>query len=182
MSPPKLTFADKLLPDQPPHAELFGGDAKALWQALYDTIARSSGIRSPYDEFKLAQTEKFTVEEMASNPVSLRLLQLLIRMIGARRVLEIGAFIGVSAMSMASALPKGGELVTIEKFDHFAAIARQNFKQNGLAKRIRLLEGDAFGVIDSLPKAKKFDLIFIDGNKERYLDYFERLEPLLAPG
>lgn len=180
MSDKSVRFCDKLLPDQPEHTNYFrdGSDYNA---ALYEGICRASGIRSPLEEFKLEQTDKFTVEEMASNPVSLRYLQFLIHTAGVRRVLEIGAFIGVSAMYFARALPKEGEVVTIEKFDHFAEIARRNFAANGLDKRITLLQGDAFEIIEKLPRDKPFDLIFIDGNKERYKDYFVMTEPLLSP-
>jgi predicted O-methyltransferase YrrM len=175
-------FWDKLLPDQPLHRDHFTGAPERFFPALFETIMRTSGIKTPYEELDLVTTDKFTVEEMGSNPVALRFLQLLIRLSRARRVLEIGAFIGVSAMYMAKALPSGGELVTIEKFDHFADICRRNFERNGLADRITLLQGDAHAVIDGLPRSKPFDFMFIDGNKERYAEYMRRLEPLLAPG
>jgi len=176
----RVRFCDKLLPDQHEHTHYFK-DGPDYVAALYDAICRSSGIASPDEEFKLEKADEFTVEEMASNPVSVRFLEFLIQVSGVKRVLEIGTFIGVSAMYFARALPKGGEVVTIEKFDRFAAIARRNFAANGLADRITLMEGDAFEVIDELPKDKKFDLVFIDGNKERYKDYFVRTEPLLSP-
>jgi predicted O-methyltransferase YrrM len=175
---PNLRFCDKLLPDQPEHANLYSG--KDFAESLYRTIAHASRIDNPHEEFKLTYTDMFRVEEMASNPVSLRFLQFLVTAIGARRVLEIGTFIGVSAMAFAKALPAGGEVVTIEKFDHFAAIAKKNFEANGLAGKIRLYQGDAFEIIDGLPKDKTFDLIFIDGNKERYKDYVLKTEPLLS--
>ncbi len=175
-------FHDKMLPDQPLHADQFTGSMDAFYPALFETIVRVGQIRTPYEELDLVTSDKFTVEEMGSNPVALRFLQLLIRLSRAQRVLEIGAFIGVSAMYMAKALPKGGEVVTIEKFDHFADICRQNFARNKLDDRITLLQGDANAVIDSLPREKTFDLMFIDGNKERYAEYMRRLEPLLAPG
>jgi predicted O-methyltransferase YrrM len=72
-------------------------------------------------------------------------------------------------------------VVSIEKFDEFAAIARRNFAANGLSDRIRLLEGDAIDVMRGLPPGELFDLIFIDGNKERYTDYFLMAEALLSP-
>jgi caffeoyl-CoA O-methyltransferase len=178
----KTAFFDKMLPDQPLHRDQFAGASEAYFPALFETIARVSAIRTPYEELELATSDKFTVEEMGSNPIALRFLQLLIRLSGARRVLEIGAFIGVSAMYMAKALPPGGEVVSIEKFDHFADICRRNFARNGLADRITLMQGDAHTVIDGLPRDKPFDFVFIDGNKERYADYMRRLEPLLAPG
>lgn len=174
-----LRFCDKLLPNQHEYAHEYRGADHAL--ALYNTICHSSGIRDPHDELKIEDSEKFTQAEMGSNPVSLRFLQMLVGFAGVKRVLEIGAFVGVSAMYFAKALPRGGEVVTIEKFDHFAAIAKRNFAANGLSDRITLLEGDAFEVIEKLPRDKLFDLVFIDGNKERYLDYFLKTEPLLSP-
>jgi caffeoyl-CoA O-methyltransferase len=177
-----LTFADKLLPTQPPHIDLFVGEPDAVPELLYATILRASGIRSPLEEFDLTQTDRFTMAEMASNPVSLRFLQILIRLSRARRVLEIGAFIGLSTMNMAKALPPGGEVVSIEKGAEFAGICRSNFRRNGLDHMIRLLEGDAMAVIDQLPRDQLFDLIFIDGNKECYQEYFTGLDPLLSPG
>lgn len=174
----KVRFSDKLLPDQAEHTNYFKGDDYV--EHLYQSICRASGIASPLEEFKLEQTTKFTVEEMASNPVSMRFLQFLMRVAGVKRVLEIGAFIGVSAMYFAKALPPDGKVVTIEKFDHFAEIARRNFAANGLADRIVLHQGDAFEIIGKLPKSEPFDLIFIDGNKERYKDYFVMTEPLLS--
>ena len=65
-------------------------------------------------------------------------------------VLEIGTFIGLSAMTMASALPTDGRLTTIEKFDEFADIAARNFQDNGFAGKIDLLRGDAFEIVFSL--------------------------------
>jgi caffeoyl-CoA O-methyltransferase/O-methyltransferase len=167
-----------MLPDQPEHARLYKG--QAFMHDLFEVVCRSSGIRNPHDEFKLEQSDLFTAEEMASNPVAMRFLQFIIRLTGARRVLEIGAFIGLSTMYFAKALPADGEVVSIEKFDKFAKIARRNFELNGLAAKIKLFEGDAFDVIDKLPRGQKFDLIFIDGNKERYKDYVIKTEPLLA--
>ena len=175
---PEIQFWDKMLPDQPEHAHLYKGSA--FKHDLFDVVCRSSGIADPHSEFKLEQSDLFTAEEMASNPVAMRFLQFLIRLAGVRRVLEIGAFIGLSTMYFAKALPADGEVISIEKFDKFAAIARRNFELNGLAAKIKLFEGDAFAVIDRLPRDRLFDLVFIDGNKERYKDYVLKTEPLLA--
>lgn len=179
MSEKSLEFWEKMLPHQREHSYLFRGDD--YMPALYNTIVHSSGIVSPHYELQLEQTDMFSVEQMASNPVSLRFLQFLIQVAGVKRVLEIGAFIGVSAMYFARALPPGGKVVSIEKFDHFAGIAQRNFHANGLSDKIDLYQGDAFEVIDSLPRDEMFDLIFVDGNKERYLDYVLKTIPLLSP-
>jgi len=182
MTTPKPSFADKLLPTAPANCDLFDGPPASLLASLYDTIIATSGIAQPDDELKLQLSDRFTVEEMASNPVSLRFLQLLVKMSGARRILEIGAFIGVSTIYFAKALPTGGEVVSIEKFDEFAKISQTNFVQNDVGDRIRLLVGDAYEVLKTLPRDEKFDLIFIDGNKERYRDYLHMTEPLLSAG
>jgi predicted O-methyltransferase YrrM len=119
---------------------------------------------------------------MGSNPVPLSLIELFIRLSGARTCLEIGCFIGLSALSMASALPPGGHVHTIEKFDEFAGIAKRNFAANHLADRITLHLGDAIDVLPTLLPTLSVDLAFIDGNKERYLDYFKLVAPAMAPG
>ena len=181
MSDKKIVeFWDKMLPDQNEHTYHYAGENYA--KALYEVISQSSGIPSPHESFKLEHTDMFTVEEMASNPVSMRFFEFLIAVSGIKRVLEIGAFIGVSTMNFARSVPEDGQVVSIEKFDHFAAIARKNFELNGLSHKINLHEGDAFEVIDSLPQDEHFDLIFVDGNKERYKDYVLKTEHLLSPG
>jgi caffeoyl-CoA O-methyltransferase len=175
-----LKLWDKLLPDQRLNNIHFGGGD--YHHILYDLIVHTSGLRQPQESFKLVLSDKVSIEEMASNPVQLRLLDLIVRLLQPKRILEIGAFIGLSAMTMARAMPAGGKLTTIEKFDHFADICRSNFDANGLADRITVVQGDAFEALDKVPKGELFDLAFIDGNKERYADYFEMLEPRVRSG
>jgi len=175
-----LKLWDKLLPDQPLNNTYFkGGDYHHM---LYDLIVRTSGLQQPHERFDLVLSDKVTIEEMASNPVQLQLLDLIVRLLQPKRIIEIGAFIGLSAMTMARAMPVGGKLTTIEKFDHFADICRRNFAANGLADRITVVEGDAFEALDKISKSELFDLAFIDGNKERYAHYFEALEPRVRSG
>ena len=81
---------------------------------------------------------------------------------------------------MARALPKGGSLTTVEKFSEFAEICRQNFDNNFLTDKITLLEGDAMEVLPEL-EGQAFDFVFLDGNKERYAEYFELLDKLVTP-
>lgn len=181
MSHENLQPWDKLLPVQLYNNDQYVGQPEQYFPMLFQTIVQSSGIGTPQDEFKLTLSDRFTIEQMASSPVMLRLLQILIRLSRAKRVIEIGSFIGLSALTMAKALPNDGELVTIEKFEEFAAICRKNFTANGYDSKIKLKVGDAFEMIDSLPPDKLFDFAFIDGNKERYADYFEKLQPFLAP-
>lgn len=178
----RIEIWDKILPHQPINNEHYSGSAEAYPRLLFETIVRASGIGLPTEEFDLELSDRVPIEAMASSPVGLRFLELIVALTGARRIFEVGTYIGLSAMAMARAVPAGGEVLTVEKFDHFADIARRNFARNGLLDRITLLEGDAFEVVERLPPGRPFDLIFIDGNKERYAHYFRALEPHLRPG
>ncbi len=180
MSEMELNFWDKMLPDQQEYSQDFQGDRETYYRLLYETISTASGLQHPAEDFDLTQSDRFTIVDIGSNPIVHRFLEFLVRLSGARRILEIGTFIGISAMCMARAMPAEGRVVTLEKFDHFAGIARTNFATNGFADRITLLEGDALELIDSLGAEGPYDMIFIDGNKERYGEYFERLTPFLA--
>lgn len=175
-----MLFSDKLVSTQRDHIRMYRGDDGD--ERLYQTICRSSGIEDPRDHFDLVETDMFTQEEMGSNPVTQRFYQMLIRMIGARNGLEIGTFIGVSTMIMLEAMGPEGRFHTVEKFDKFADIARNNFERNGFAGQISQIVGDAFEHIADIEKEGPFDFVFIDGNKERYADYFRMLWPSVAPG
>ena len=170
---------DKILPNQPFNSDQYSG--ALLERSLYETILWSSGIEPPQEQFQIEQTDLFSIEEMASNAVALGFITWLLRLMQARRVLEIGTFVGVSAMYFAKALPDDGRVVTVEKFDHFAGIARRNFAKNGLDKKIQIIEGDAHVVMPSAEQHGPFDFAFIDGNKERYADYFRLAEPMMSP-
>ena len=176
----KINPWDKLLPTQAFNSDLYSGDV-SIEQSLYETSLWSSGLAAPESNFRIEQTDLFSIEEMASNAVALGFIAWLLQLTRAKRVLEIGTFVGVSAMYFAKAMPPDGRVVTIEKFDHFAAIARRNFAANGFEGRIELVEGDAHEVLPGLRNRGLFDFAFIDGNKERYADYFRLVEPMMAP-
>lgn len=174
-----LKFSDKLLPNQDEQRKLF--EESDFSSRIYDVICRSSGIADGFGAFQLSKSDRFTQEEMGSNPVTIAFLTFLIQVSGARRILEIGTFTGVSAISFARALPKGGRVLTIEKFPEFVAIARSNIDANGLGDVVRVLEGDAGEVLERLKGQETFDFIFIDGHKESYASYFELAEALSSP-
>lgn len=98
-----------------------------------------------------------------------RLLEMLVRMLAPKRILEIGTFTGYSAICMARGLPVGGELHTIEVDDELEAIAARYFARSGLGDRIFAHIGSA---LDLAPALGLFDLIFIDGDKREYPDYY----------
>ena len=98
---PSLSFADKTLPCQPVLRMQFDGDEPAFHAALYDLVVRASGLRSPMEGFDLRESAEVSTTEMASAPLALRLLELLVLLRQPRRILEIGTFLGISAMVMA---------------------------------------------------------------------------------
>jgi len=107
-----------------------------------------------------------------------RLLETLVWLSGARRVLEIGTFTGYSALSMATALPAGGTIVTCEVDPERAATARRHFDGSPCGDRIEILVGPALASIATLDGP--FDLVFIDADKTNYARYYEAVLPLLA--
>ncbi len=109
--------------------------------------------------------------QMIAGPVQGRLLTLLARMTGARRVLEIGTFVGYSALCFAEALPKDGEVVTIDRDPGIKGIARRYFTQSPHGRKITLVIGEALEMIRGLKG--KFDLVYIDADKVNYSRYYD---------
>ncbi|HEY0446214.1 MAG TPA: O-methyltransferase [Allosphingosinicella sp.] len=114
------------------------------------------------------------------SPAQGKLLHLLVRMTGARRILEIGTLGGYSTIWMASALPADGLIVTIEVDPRTAEVARENFAAAGLAGRVDLRLGAA---LDVLPRLEgPFDLVFIDADKANNANYASWAVKLARPG
>jgi predicted O-methyltransferase YrrM len=107
-----------------------------------------------------------------------RLLQALIVVGGARRVLEIGTFTGVGALSMAAATGPDGRVITLEVDEERAATARHHFDASPYADRIELIVGDALSTLARLDGP--FDLVWIDAWKSDYVQYWEAVTPKLA--
>lgn len=114
------------------------------------------------------------------SPEEGKLLHLLLLIIQARRVLEIGALGGYSGVWLARALPAGGELTTIEKDPKHARVAREAFDMARQHGRVRLIEGAALDVLPTLPPG--YDAVFIDADKEPLPKYFEWGMKLLRRG
>jgi caffeoyl-CoA O-methyltransferase len=111
-------------------------------------------------------------------------LAFLVRLIGARRALEIGTFTGYSALSIASALPTDGELVACDVSEKWTGIARRYWQEAGVASRITLRLAPAKETLATLieEEAGSFDFAFIDADKEAYGAYYEATLALLRPG
>ncbi|HLG59541.1 MAG TPA: class I SAM-dependent methyltransferase [Vicinamibacterales bacterium] len=122
------------------------------------------------------------VSVMEGSPQVGRLLQFLIRLTGARNVLELGVFTGCSTLAMATALPPGGTVVAMDVSERWAAIGREFWARSGCDSRIDLRIGPADAALEALlaeGRAGTFDLAFVDANKDGYGSYFERCLALL---
>ena len=111
-----------------------------------------------------------------------RLLELLVRMVGARRAVEVGTLAGYSAIRIARGLGDDGRLWTIEVMPEHAEVARRNLATAGLTERVEVVIGDAMAVLPALETHGPFDAVFIDADKERYDQYGRWAARNLRPG
>jgi caffeoyl-CoA O-methyltransferase len=115
-------------------------------------------------------------------PVEGALLAMLVRLTGARRVLEIGLSSGYSALAMAEALPPDGEIISCEIDQGVAALAQSLLARSEHGRKVAVKVGPALETIAALPPEPSFGLVFLDADKENYLAYYQAVVPLLRPG
>ena len=109
-------------------------------------------------------------------------MTLLLRLMGARRALELGTFTGYSSICIARGLADDGVLVTCDLNDEWTGIARRYWEEAGVAEKIDLRLGPALETLRDLPSDEPFDFAFIDADKAEYPDYYEECMRLLRPG
>jgi len=129
---------------------------------------------APEDDLLLAvraEIEARGLPRITIQPEEAQVIQLLLKAIGAQRVIEIGAMVGYSGIWIARSLPPDGCLITIEHDPDRAEIAREFFEKAGLNGRIDLRIGPAFDVLDSLAADAPYDAVFIDAHKDDYPAY-----------
>jgi predicted O-methyltransferase YrrM len=131
---------------------------------------------------RLAEETRATqsAPQMMVGPVEGAFLAFMVHATKARRVLEIGTFTGWSSIAMASALPPDGTLISCDVNADTSGIARRYAEEAGVADRVEYRIGPA---LDSLAEVDgPFDLVFIDADKDGYVDYYEAVLPKLAEG
>jgi caffeoyl-CoA O-methyltransferase len=118
--------------------------------------------------------------QMQVDVIEGRFLQMLVRLSGAKSILELGMFTGYSALMMAEALPEDGHLITCEIDPKAEAIARRYFAESPHGDKITIRMGPALDTTKTL--AGPLDLVFIDADKVNYSNYYEACLPLLKSG
>ncbi|MFZ1683763.1 MAG: O-methyltransferase [Candidatus Zixiibacteriota bacterium] len=132
----------------------------------------------------LRSSHKAKLPAIAVSATQGKLLQILAQGIGAKRILEIGTLGGYSTIWLARALPATGRLITLEYEPKHAEVARANFKRAGVTKKVEVRIGAALDSLKQMVKSKEkpFDFIFIDADKEGYINYLEYSLKLSRPG
>jgi len=140
--------------------------------------------RNEVFEQALRDAKTAGLPEIHVSPNEGKLLYLLAKISGARRMLEIGLLGGYSALWLASALPADGKLVTLELEEKHAAVARKNLERAGLLPKIEIRVGDARRSLAAIVRdgEPSFDLVFIDADKEGYPAYLDFALRLTHPG
>lgn len=139
----------------------------------------------PQDEALLAALENNQAAGLPAIDVAPnqgKLLNLLAKMTGAKRILEIGTLGGYSTLWLARALPDGGKVITLEYEPHHAEIAAQNIRRAGLEHKVTLRVGAALDTLPTLADAAPFDMIFIDADKRNNPAYLEWAIRYSRPG
>jgi caffeoyl-CoA O-methyltransferase len=137
----------------------------------------------PFARLRAETHAELAMPQMQVGRVEGAFLRMMVQLLGARRVLEVGTFSGYSAMAMASGLPDDGKVITCDIDPVATAMARRHWDASPWGRKIELRLGDARETLAELARGgARFDLVFIDADKEGYVDYWELALPMLPIG
>lgn len=131
------------------------------------------------------ETARHPEARMQISPEQGQFMQLLVRLMDARRCIEVGVFTGYSSLAVALALPEDGRLLACDLSEAFTSVARRYWKEAGVERKIELKLAPALDTLELRLKAGeagRYDFAFIDADKANYSAYYERVLQLLRPG
>jgi caffeoyl-CoA O-methyltransferase len=143
-------------------------------------IEKSEPLPPVLEELTRATHEETTQPRMLSGALQGSFLRFLVRLTGARNIVEVGTFTGYSAICMALGLPADGKLVSLESDERMKSFHNTFFPKAGVSDKIEVVYGDARTTLPGL--SGPFDMAFIDADKKGYLQYYETLLPKMRPG
>jgi predicted O-methyltransferase YrrM len=152
---------------------------------LYRYLLDQSLREHPAQTALRAATASHPHAGMQISPEQGQFMALLVKLLGARRTLEIGVFTGYSALSVALALPDDGKILACDISDEYTRVGRPFWERAGVARKIDLQLGPARATLDArlaAGEAAQYDFAFIDADKQSYDAYYERCLQLLRPG
>ena len=144
-----------------------------LSQRYYDYVSEFFAGEDATLQYVRQQTAARGLPQISLEPNEAKLLQLLVRLAGAARVIEVGTLAGYSGICIARALPDHGQLITIEVSSVHAEVARAHFEYAGLADKVTVMQGAGVEVLPKLVADAPYDLMFIDADKGNYHNYLE---------
>ncbi|KAH9842799.1 S-adenosyl-L-methionine-dependent methyltransferase [Rhodofomes roseus] len=174
-TPNTATMSTRRISAYLPDEEVFGRSARFHNSFL---IAPDEAL-----EFARKNSGEKGLPEIAVSPAEGKFLHLLVRTIGAKRILEVGTLGGYSSIWMGRALPEGGEIISLELSDHHAQVARENVAKAGLGNVVKIIQGPAADSLKTLqPGDEPFDFVFIDADKDNNLTYLLEAKRLTRKG
>ena len=153
-------------------------------EKIYKYIEDHASTPSQALEWVVKQTHIRTNHaRMLSGAIQGQILRMLAQMTGATDILELGTFTGYSAICLASALPEGGHLDTLELNDELEDLILEGFDRAGLADKIELHIGDCKETVLRLKEeGRMYDIVYIDANKREYCEYYDLVFDMIRPG
>ncbi len=152
---------------------------------LYEYILAVTHREDPLLDDLRAETARLPESGMQISPDQGLFMNMLTRLVGATRAIEVGVFTGYSSLSVARALPENGRLVACDVSAEYTAIARRYWEKAGVSSKIDLRLGPAVETLDAMiekGESGAYDLAFIDADKGNYPNYYERCLRLLRSG
>ncbi len=156
-------------------------DLKPLFINVLDYLQEHLN-HDPVADWILAETARRGIPEIAITPEQGRVLRLLVQVLGARRILEVGTLSGYSTVWMARALPDDGKIITLEVNPKHAAMATDAFERAGVTDKVEIHIGPALESLEALDLDAPLDMAFIDADKQNNMAYFEYAEAHTRPG
>jgi predicted O-methyltransferase YrrM len=156
-----------------------------IQEHIYDYILDTSLRDAPLLERLRGETAKMPMGGMQISPDQGQFMALVVKLIGARRILEVGTFTGYSSLVMAQALPADGGIVACDVNEEFTAVARRSGAEAGVEDKIDLRIGPATETLSQMVAegaSGSFDIAFIDADKPNYATYYERSLELVRSG
>jgi predicted O-methyltransferase YrrM len=152
-----------------------------LYEYFLSVALRETAIMAELRE----ETSRHPLAEMQIAPETAPFIQMLLRLMGARRTIELGVYTGYSALATALALPDDGYILACDVNAEFCAMGQRYWKRAGVERKIDLVIAPALQTLDArlaAGEAGSYDFAFVDADKPAYAAYFERLLKLLRPG
>ena len=166
---------------RPSFSQLFGSGLIVPGTIEIFALDHTTHLPELLEDLQRETHEKMENPQMLTGRVEGRLLQMLVRISGAKRVVEIGTFTGFSALMMADGLPDDGELITCEISPEFAEFAQRYFDRSRHMDKLRLRIGPAINALRGMPN-RSADFVFIDADKTSYINYYEEGMRILKSG